>query len=56
LTVDNPEDLQVARLIYESIGKNGEPIPMRKIISFLNAHPEVVKINSHIMAGKAKLW
>ena len=56
LTVDNPEDLQVARLIYESIGKNGEPIPMKKIISFLNAYPEVVKINSHIMAGKAKLW
>lgn len=56
LTVDNPEDLKVARMIYGSIGKNGEPIPMKKIINFLDAHPEITRINSHIVPGKAKLW
>lgn len=56
LTVDNPEDLQLARLIYNSIGKNGIPIPMKKIVSFLDAHEEIKKINSHIIPGKARLW
>jgi len=56
LTVDNPEDLQVARLIYDSIGKKGKPIQMRKIVNFLDIHPEVTRINSHIVPGKAKLW
>jgi len=56
LTVDHPEDLIVARMIYNSIGKNGEPIPMKQIINFLDEHPEITKINSHIVPGKAKLW
>lgn len=56
LTVDNPEDLKVARMIYDSIGKNDEPIPMKKIVNFLDDHPEITRINSHIVPGKAKLW
>jgi len=32
LTVDNPEDLIVVRKIYENLGKNKNPIPLKKII------------------------
>ena len=56
LTVDNPEDLLVARMIHEKIGKNDSPIELKKIIKFLDTHPEIIKINSNIVAGKAKLW
>ena len=56
LTVDNPEDLLVARIIHVEIGKNDSPIELKKIIKFLDTHPEIIKINSNIVAGKAKLW
>ena len=56
LTVDFPEDLQMVRLIDKSIGNNGKPIPLKKIITFLDKNPEIAKINSHIPIGKARLW
>ena len=56
LTVDNPEDLLVARIIQDEIGKNDSPIELKKIIKFLDKNPEVKKINSGIPVGKAKLW
>ena len=56
LTVDNPEDLLVVRMIHNKIGKNDNPIELKKIIKFLDKHPDIVKINSNIVAGKAKLW
>jgi len=56
LTVDNPEDLQAMRLVYNSLGNNGKPIPLVKIIKFLDDNPDVTKINSHIPPGKSRLW
>ena len=56
LTVDTPEDLQMMRLIDKFIGNHGNPISLRKIITFLDKNPDIAKINSSIPAGKAKLW
>lgn len=49
LTVDTPQDLWVARIVYETLGKNGKPISLNKIIRFLDSHPRVKEINSNIL-------
>ena len=56
LTVDYPEDLQVARLIYSSLGKKGNPIKLSSIIKLLDSNPKISSINSNFVPGKAKLW
>tara|TARA_B110001454_G_scaffold152826_1_gene142182 strand:- start:561 stop:1310 length:750 start_codon:yes stop_codon:yes gene_type:complete len=48
LTVDTPEDLIVARIIYTSLGNKTNPIKLEKIINFLNSNKKVLKINSKI--------
>ena len=49
LTVDTPQDLSVARLIYENLGKEDKPISLKKIIKFLDKNPKIKKINSKIL-------
>lgn len=56
LTVDTPEDLLVARMIYKALGKNGKPIKLEKIINFLHSHPEIIDINSTIPLGVTRIW
>lgn len=56
LTVDNPQDLMVVRLIHESLGNEDKPIPLKKIIEFLYLHPEIRNINSSIPIGKTRIW
>ena len=46
ITVDTPQDLSVARLIYAALGKSDNPIPLKKIIKFLDKNPKIKKINS----------
>ena len=48
LTVDTPQDLWVARIIHENLSKNGKPIPLKKIIKFLDHNPQIKDINSNI--------
>ena len=48
LTVDTPQDLWVARIIHENLGRGKQPIALEKIIKFLDEHPEIKKINSDI--------
>ena len=45
LTIDYPEDLVVARIIFENMGNGTKPIPLSKIIKFLDNNPEILKIN-----------
>jgi len=52
LTVDTPQDLWVAQKIYHKLGKHGNPIPLKKIIKFLDQHPEIKKINSNLKHKK----
>jgi spore coat polysaccharide biosynthesis protein SpsF len=48
LTVDLPEDLILMRRIYDALAAEGEPIPVRRIVQFLDANPEVRAINGSI--------
>lgn len=54
LTVDTPEDLELMREIYKALYKPGEIIPLKEVIYFLDNHPELVEINSHIIPKKVK--
>ncbi|MBI3011129.1 MAG: N-acetylneuraminate synthase family protein [Candidatus Omnitrophica bacterium] len=50
LTVDYPEDLIVARKVYEAFDGR-MPIPIRSIIRFLDEHPEIKAINQGLEVG-----
>ena len=54
LTVDTPEDLEFMREIYKALYKPGEIIPLEEVIHFLDNHPELVAVNSHITPKKVK--
>lgn len=56
LTVDTPEDLIVARIIYKKFGNNLKPIPLKKIIQYLDKNKSIMKINSGIPLGVARIW
>jgi len=56
LTVDSPQDLLLARILYENLGKNIEPIPLKNIIKFLDKHPEIIKINTDIPIADSRIW
>ena len=56
LTVDTPEDLLVARKIYENLGSDFKPIPLKKIINFLEKYPNITEINSNIPLGVTRIW
>jgi len=56
LTVDTPEDLLVARIIHANLGNGDKPIPLRKIIEFLERNPTISEINSHIPIGVTRIW
>lgn len=56
LTVDNPQDLVLVREIYKALGKNDNPIPLKKIIKFLDDNPEIAKINSDLSVVKKNSW
>ena len=48
LTVDTPEDLIVAKIIYNKLGMKANPIKLEKIITFLNSNKKIMKYNSNI--------
>lgn len=47
LTVDYEEDFQLMEKIYSEFYKEGKIIDVTKVFLFLDAHPEIVKINAH---------
>jgi len=56
LTVDSPQDLWVARIIHEELGKGIKPISLNQIIKFLDDNPQIKKINSDIPLGQSRIW
>lgn len=48
LTVDTPQDLMVARLIFKNLAKNNQMVKIETIIKYLDSNPEIQKINSDI--------
>jgi len=56
LTVDEAEDYAVVKAIYEALYKFGlPPFGMPEIKEFFNAHPEIYKINAHIIRNEGLL-
>lgn len=56
LTVDTPEDLYVARSIYDSLGKKQKLISLKTVIKFLDENPELAKINSGVPLDVSRIW
>ena len=56
LTIDTPEDLIVARIIYKKFGNNLKPIPLKKIIRYLDKNNSIMRINSDIPLGVTRIW
>ena len=47
-TVDTPEDLQFVRVLYERLGLRDRIVPYREMITFVRAHPDILRLNSAI--------
>ena len=47
LTVDTPEDYDLAKIIYENLYREG-PFGTGEVLDFLNSEPALVKINQNI--------
>ena len=48
LTLDTPEDYEVIRLVYEALYQPGNNFTLDDMIAYLDAHPEILAINSDI--------
>lgn len=44
LTVDNPEDLAVCRIVYGAFKNFAPKIPVQEIVKFLDAHPGLIEL------------
>ena len=47
LTVDTPEDYELAGILYNNLYK-GAPFPLSEVLDYVEEHPEIIKINSKI--------
>ncbi len=43
LTVDNPEDLAVCRIVYDAFKERAPKIPVAEIIKFLDRNPKLIE-------------
>ncbi len=44
LTVDNPEDLAVCRIVYRAFKSSAPKIPVAEIVKFLDANPKLIEL------------
>tara|TARA_Y100000034_G_scaffold128501_1_gene183199 strand:- start:42974 stop:43714 length:741 start_codon:yes stop_codon:yes gene_type:complete len=56
LTVDNPEDLIVARRSYDALVQDGNFVKLKDVLKWLDANPEIKALNENIPAGTARTW
>lgn len=58
ITVDYKEDLKLTRIIYKKLYKLNHLFTWQDVVKFLEQHPEVAKINQHIIGKEkhAKIW
>ena len=62
-TVDEPEDYELVKTIFETLGKTSEYFGMQNILEYKEDNPDVFKVNKNItrnegllMSSGAKLW
>ncbi|MDV2502395.1 MAG: N-acetylneuraminate synthase family protein [bacterium] len=48
LTIDTPEDLELIRRLVETLMPQNPAFGVQEIVKYLDAHPEVASINSHV--------
>jgi len=46
LTVDNPEDLAVCRIVYGAFKDVAPRIPVHEVVRFLDAHPKLIELTA----------
>lgn len=46
LTVDNPEDLAVCRIVYGAFKERAPKIPVLEIVKFLDANPKLIELTA----------
>ncbi|PJE81449.1 acylneuraminate cytidylyltransferase [Candidatus Pacearchaeota archaeon CG10_big_fil_rev_8_21_14_0_10_32_42] len=51
LTVDTPEDLNLIKIIYKEL-YHGKPIPIKKVMNFLEKNPKISEINKESEKGQ----
>jgi len=52
LTVDHPQDLEVASRIYEKLFSEGNIFHLSDIVDLLRREPEIIKPNEHLVEGQ----
>jgi spore coat polysaccharide biosynthesis protein SpsF len=57
LTVDNPEDLAVCRIVYGAFKNTAPKIPVREVVQFLDANPKLIELAAPFTeAGYATMY
>ncbi len=57
LTVDNPEDLVVCRIVYNTFKSSTPRIPVTEIVAFLDANPKLIELTApYTEAGYANMY
>lgn len=57
LTVDNPEDLTVCRIVYGAFKNLAPKIPVREVVQFLDANPKLIELTAPFTeAGYATMY
>jgi len=57
LTVDNPEDLAICRVIYRAFKDLAPKIPIADIVKFLDKHPKLIEmVTPYTVAGYATMY
>ncbi len=54
-TVDEPEDFEFVKIVYENLYCKNPLFGMEEILSFLKEHPEIERINDHIIRNEGYL-
>lgn len=49
LTLDTAEDLALIRAVYGALYQDGRIFATRDVVEFLDAHPELLELNRHIL-------
>lgn len=55
LTVDEPEDYEVVRALLEALGRPGRALGFAEVAAHLEAHPELLRRNAHILRNEGLL-
>ena len=53
LTVDTPEDFMVIKIIFDELYNDRKIFSLQDIVQFLEAKPEILKLNANIIQKKA---